>query len=51
VISSLPLSLALTVLFTGTGVYSLLRWAALRAGVARLDGREVASRLLALVPE
>jgi len=42
VISSLPLSLALTVLFTGTGVYSLLRWASLRAGVAGHHGDQVA---------
>ena len=41
-ISSLPLSLALTVLFTGTGVYSLLRWASLRAGVAGHHGDQVA---------
>jgi hypothetical protein len=34
VISSIPLSVALTVLFTGTGLYSLLRWASLHTVVA-----------------
>jgi hypothetical protein len=32
----------LTVLFTGTGLYSLLRWASLRAGVAGHHGDQVA---------
>jgi hypothetical protein len=42
VIPSIPLSVALTVLFTGTGLYSLLRWASLRVGVAGHHGDQVA---------
>jgi len=42
VISSIPLSVVLTVLFTGTGLYSLLRWASLRTGAASHHGDQVA---------
>jgi Domain of unknown function (DUF5134) len=42
VISSVPLSVALTVLFALSGGYSLLRWASLRAGVAGHHGDPVA---------
>jgi hypothetical protein len=42
VISSVPLSVALTVLFALSGGYSLLRWASLRAGVAGHHGDQVA---------
>jgi hypothetical protein len=42
VISSIPLSVALTVLFIGTGLYSLLRWASLHTGVAGHHGDRVA---------
>jgi hypothetical protein len=42
VISSVPLSVALTVLFAVTGGYSLLRWASLRAGVVGHHGDQVA---------
>lgn len=41
-ISSVPLSVALTVLFALSGGYSLLRWASLRAGVAGHHGDQVA---------
>ncbi|HEX4248400.1 MAG TPA: DUF5134 domain-containing protein [Pseudonocardia sp.] len=41
-IPSIPLSVALTVLFAGTGCYSLLRWASLRAGAAGHHGDQVA---------
>ena len=41
-ISSVPLSVSFTVLFAATGCYSLLRWASLRAGVARHHGDQVA---------
>ncbi|HTF49646.1 MAG TPA: DUF5134 domain-containing protein [Pseudonocardia sp.] len=41
-ISSVPLSVLLTVIFAATGGYSLLRWASLRAGVAGHHGDRVA---------
>ena len=41
-ISSVPLSVPLTVIFAATGGYSLLRWASLRAGVAGHHGDRVA---------
>lgn len=41
-ISSVPLSVLLTVVFAATGGYSLLRWASLRAGVAGHHGDRVA---------
>lgn len=37
-ISSVPLSALLTVLYAATGGYALLRWAALRAGLAHAHG-------------
>src|SRR5882757_8455617 len=42
VISSVPLSVLLTVIFAVTGAYSLLRWASLRADVAGHHGDRVA---------
>jgi len=42
VISSLPLSVLLTVLYAATGGYSLLRWASLGAGISGHHGDRVA---------
>jgi hypothetical protein len=42
VISSVPLSVLLTTLFAATGGYALLRWAALRSGLAAHGGDQVA---------